>query len=68
MAARKQRSVEDRVSASLAAMQEEADEAKQKGYRGERVDETPFSAYTLRGVLAGEPTPETEPEPDKPAE
>lgn len=31
-----------------------------KGYRGVQVDTTPNENYTVAGVLAGKPTPETE--------
>ncbi|MGW4663185.1 hypothetical protein [Streptosporangium sandarakinum] len=34
-------------------------EARQ-GFRGVEVDPTPNSAYTIAGVLGGEPTPETD--------
>jgi hypothetical protein len=40
---------------------EEADQSVQdKGYRGVQADETPNENYTVAGVLAGKPTPETE--------
>lgn len=35
------------------------EDEQEKGYRGEAVDETPNSAYTVAGVLAGEETPES---------
>ena len=35
------------------------DEAAEKGYFGEVPDKTPNEAYTLAGVNAGKPTPET---------
>ena len=44
---------EDEVAAKLAAEQE-------AGGRGEFVDPTPNHAYTVAGVTAGEPTPETD--------
>lgn len=31
-----------------------------QGYRGQKVDPTPDSHYTVAGVIAGKPTPETE--------
>lgn len=37
-------------------------EAAAQGYFGERPDPTPLHHYTLDGVLAGKPTPETDPE------
>lgn len=36
-----------------------ADEATEKGYIGREVDDTPNGNYTLAGVTAGKPTPET---------
>lgn len=36
------------------------DEANEKGYFGESPDKTPRDNYTVRGVGAGKPTPETE--------
>lgn len=41
------------VAANLEAEQEQ-------GFRGESVDPTPNHAYTVAGVTAGEPTPETD--------
>jgi hypothetical protein len=41
------------------------DEETEKGYRGTKVDPTPDSHYTVDGVLAGKPTPETT-EPETP--
>lgn len=35
------------------------EEATEKGYWGQKVDPTPNHAYTVEGVTAGEPTPET---------
>jgi hypothetical protein len=35
-------------------------EAAARGYVGHRPDETPHEHYALPGVIAGEPTPETE--------
>jgi hypothetical protein len=43
-------------------MQEKFDEAAEKGYFGEKVDPTPNEAYTVEGVVAEQPTPETDPE------
>lgn len=36
------------------------DAENEKGLRGVEVDQTPNSAYTVAGVIAGEPTPETD--------
>ena len=43
-----------------AEVQAKADEAAEKGYFGETPDDTPNENYTLQGVAAGKPTPETE--------
>ena len=47
----------DSGAAEVAANLEEEQE---QGYRGEAVDPTPNHAYTVAGVTAGEPTPETD--------
>jgi hypothetical protein len=36
------------------------DEATEKGYFGVEVDQTPNEHYTVAGVTAGKPTPETD--------
>lgn len=36
------------------------DKETEQGFRGVEVDDTPNSAYTVAGVVAGEPTPETD--------
>ena len=46
--------------AGEAEVQAISDEAAEKGYLGEVVDETPNENYTLRGVTAGKPTPENQ--------
>jgi hypothetical protein len=38
------------------------DEAEDKGYLGVPVDPTPKEHYTVAGVVAGKPTPETDPD------
>lgn len=40
-------------------VQAKFDEANEKGYFGETPDDTPNENYTLKGVAAGKPTPET---------
>lgn len=40
-------------------VQERMDEITAKGFRGDKIDETPNSAYTVAGVTAGASTPET---------
>ncbi len=42
--------------------QKAVDEAENKGYIGVPVDPTDKHAYTVAGVVAGEPTPETDPD------
>ncbi len=43
----------------LADVQAKVDEATKQGFEGEAVDETPRENYTVSGVTAGKPTPET---------
>lgn len=43
-----------------AEVQKIADEEVEQGFRGVEVDETPNDHYTVEGVLAGKPTPESE--------
>ena len=40
--------------------QERMDEETDKGYRGVNPDPTPNAHYTVAGVTAGKPTPETD--------
>jgi len=42
-----------------AEVQAIVDEAEKRGFLGNAVDETPRENYTLSGVVAGKPTPET---------
>jgi len=44
-----------------AEVQAKTDADEDKGYHGTVADSTPNHAYTLQGVVAGEPTPETDP-------
>ncbi|HEY8819240.1 MAG TPA: hypothetical protein VIM25_10535 [Candidatus Limnocylindrales bacterium] len=37
------------------------DKEEEQGFRGVKVDPTPDSHYSVAGVLAGKPTPETDP-------
>ena len=46
--------------AGQAEVQARFDEAEEKGYFGHTPDDTPNEHYTLSGVIAGLPTPETE--------
>ena len=41
-------------------VQKAVDAAEDKGYLGVEVDPTPDSHYTVAGVTAGKPTPETD--------
>lgn len=43
-----------------AAVQAQFDAAHKVGYHGTSVDPTPNEHYTISGVLAGKPTPETD--------
>lgn len=43
-----------------AEVQARFDEASAQGYFGTLPDDTPFENYTLKGVAAGKPTPETD--------
>lgn len=56
-ASRKNAAAED---AGQAEVQAKFDEAEAKGYFGNSPDSTPNENYTLAGVNAGKPTPETE--------
>lgn len=47
--------------AAQAEVQKAVDAAEDKGYIGVPVDPTPKENYTVAGVLAGKPTPETDP-------
>lgn len=41
-------------------VQDKVDEETEQGFRGDKVDPTPDHAYTVAGVTAGKPTPETD--------
>ena len=41
--------------------QKVVDQEEEQGYRGVKVDPTPDEHYTVAGVIAGKPTPETDP-------
>jgi hypothetical protein len=43
-------------------VQKAVDKAEERGLRGVEVDPTPNENYTVAGVLAGAPTPETDPD------
>lgn len=46
-------------------LQKAFDKAEEQGYFGDAVDETPRENYTVAGVTAGKPTPETPAEDSK---
>ncbi len=51
------------ASAAAAAkgdVQKQIDEEQSQGFIGDKVDPTPNEHYTVAGVLAGKPTPETD--------
>lgn len=48
------------VGDALAQVDEVVNDEIDKGYRGVEIDPTPNEHYTVPGVLAGKPTPETD--------
>lgn len=50
----------DDAAGTDTSAQEAFDAEHEQGFRGTKVDPTPNSAYTVAGVVAGEPTPETD--------
>lgn len=54
-----QKSASSKDDAGQAEVQAKFDEAAEKGFFGTVPDETPNENYTVRGVGAGKPTPET---------
>ncbi|MEW2415293.1 hypothetical protein AB0953_16480 [Streptomyces sp. NPDC046866] len=48
--------------AAAADVQKAMEKAEDRGFLGVEVDSTPNEHYTVAGVLAGKPTPETDPE------
>lgn len=62
MATRKQDTEQPPADGVAEAVQEATDRAEDRGFLGVETDPTPNSAYTVAGVLAGEPTPETDPD------
>lgn len=52
----------EEADAKVAAqVQEQVDIETDQGFRGVEVDPTPNENYTVAGVTAGKPTPETDP-------
>jgi hypothetical protein len=50
------------VTETAEKVQAAVDTETEQGFRGVEVDSTPNEAYTVKGVLAGMPTPETDAE------
>lgn len=46
---------------TTAQVQKAVDRETDRGFHGVEVDPTPNAAYTVTGVIRGEPTPETDP-------
>lgn len=59
MAERKAQPPQD---AAQKEVQKAVDKAEERGLLGVEVDPTPNENYTVAGVLAGAPTPETDPD------
>lgn len=59
--ATKNESDDTAVENTAHAIQVAVDEEHDKGYLGHTVDETPREHYTIAGVIAGKPTPESTP-------
>jgi hypothetical protein len=51
--------VDEKVNPAQDELQETVDTAEDKGFLGVKADPTPDHHYTVAGVLAGKPTPET---------
>jgi hypothetical protein len=52
----------DKTPAPDAEVQKRVDKETEQGFRGIEVDPTPNENYTVAGVTAGKPTPETSPD------
>lgn len=52
----------NKTDAAKGDVQEQVDTEQEQGFRGDKVDPTPNEHYTVAGVIAGKPTPETDPE------
>lgn len=50
----------DRKQTPESRVQEQTDKDEEQGFRGVKVDPTPNENYTVAGVTAGKPTPETD--------
>lgn len=51
--------VDKKTESAEAQVADAVEKENEKGFRGVKADETPNHAYTVAGVTAGEPTPET---------
>ena len=51
-----------RVDPATHEVQKLAEEASERGLVGDEVDPTPNEHYTVAGVVAGKPVPETDPD------
>lgn len=60
--AEQQRKTSAPKDGAQAEVQKAVDTAEDKGFIGVPVDPTPKENYTVAGVLAGKPTPETDPD------
>ena len=49
-----------KVESTVKKVESVIDKENEKGYRGTQVDKTPNENYTVAGVTAGKPTPETD--------
>lgn len=52
----------DATALGAAQVQDAVDTIEDHGYQGVSPDPTPRAHYSVQGVLAGKPTPETDPE------
>jgi hypothetical protein len=52
--------VERKKDEASAEVQKQVDKENEQGFRGVEVDPTPNENYTVQGVIAGKPTPETD--------
>jgi hypothetical protein len=59
---RREPSPEKQAEVLEGVVQEKVDEETEKGYHGIDTDPTPNEHYTVAGVAAGKPTPETDPD------
>jgi hypothetical protein len=53
---------DNKADPAVAEVQKRTDAELDQGFRGIEVDPTPNENYTVAGVLAGKPTPETDPD------